>query len=92
MKSPTAKDIILILVILAACPIFSYGQVYQNPLEWMATAEGNDAINKKVGSQIEGQTQTAVLQNTIAAEFMKIRQWEKSTVTTCKQQANMARH
>ena len=65
------------LVILAACPIFSYGQVYQNPLEWMATAEGNDAINKKVGSQIEGQTQTAVLQNTIAAEFMKIRQWEK---------------
>lgn len=77
MKSPTAKDIILILVILAGCPIFSYGQVYQNPLEWMATAEGNDAINKKVGSQIEGQTQTAVLQNTIAAEFMKIRQWEK---------------
>ena len=77
MKSPTAKDIILMLVILAACPIFSYGQVYQNPLEWMATAEGNDAINKKVGSQIEGQTQTAVLQNMIAAEFMKIRQWEK---------------
>lgn len=47
MKSPTAKDIILILVILAVCPIFSYGQVYQNPLEWMATAEGNDAINKR---------------------------------------------
>lgn len=47
MKSPTAKDIILMLVILAACPIFSYGQVYQNPLEWMATAEGNDAINKR---------------------------------------------
>jgi hypothetical protein len=52
-------------------------QVYQNPLEWVATAEGNDAINKKIASQIKGQTKTAVLQNTIAAEFKKIHEWEK---------------
>lgn len=52
-------------------------QVYQNPLEWVALGEGNEAINEKVSSQIKGQTETAVLQNTIAAEFKKIHEWEK---------------
>lgn len=52
-------------------------QVYQNPLEWVALGEGNEAINEKVSSQIKGQAETAVLQNTIAAEFKKIHEWEK---------------
>lgn len=52
-------------------------QVYQNPLEWMVLGEGNEAINKEISSQIKGQTETAVLQNTIAAEFKKIHEWEK---------------
>jgi hypothetical protein len=52
-------------------------QVYQNPLEWMALGEGNEAINKKISSQIKGQTETAILQNSIAAEFKKIHEWEK---------------
>lgn len=52
-------------------------QVYQNPLEWVALGEGNEAINEKISSQIKGQTETAVLQNTIAAEFKKIHEWEK---------------
>lgn len=52
-------------------------QVYQNPLEWMVLGEGNEAINKKISSQIKGQTETAVLQNSIAAEFKKIHEWEK---------------
>lgn len=34
-------------------------QVYQNPLEWIALGEGNEAINKKISSQIRGQTETA---------------------------------
>ena len=45
-----------------------------NPLEWMALAEGNELINGQIEKQIKGQTQTALLQNTIAAEFNRIHQ------------------
>ena len=48
-----------------------------NPLEWVALAEGNELINSQSDKQIKGQTQTAVLQNSIAAEFNRIHQWEK---------------
>ena len=48
-----------------------------NPLEWAALAEGNELINGQIEKQIKGQTQTALLQNTIAAEFNRIHQWEK---------------
>lgn len=68
----------LILVIgFVECTVELSAQVYQNPLEWVATAEGNDAIDKEISSQIKGQTETAVLQNTIAAQFKKIHEWEK---------------
>lgn len=48
-----------------------------NPLEWAALAEGNELINGQIEKQIKGQTQTALLQNTIAAEFNQIHKWEK---------------
>ena len=48
-----------------------------NPLEWVALAEGNELINGQIDKQIKGQTQTAILQNSIAAEFNRIHQWEK---------------
>ena len=48
-----------------------------NPLEWVALVEGNELINSQIDKQIKGQTQTAVLQNSIAAEFNRIHQWEK---------------
>lgn len=48
-----------------------------NPLEWVALAEGNDLINEQIEKQIKGQTQTALLQNSIAAEFNQIHKWEK---------------
>jgi len=51
--------------------------VQTNPLEWLALAEGNEAINSQIQDQIEGQTKTAVLQNTIAAEFNRIHEWER---------------
>ena len=47
-----------------------------NPLEWTALAEGNEAINHEVQSQIDGKTKTAMLQNTIAAEFDQIHRWQ----------------
>lgn len=51
--------------------------VVANPLEWAALAEGNELINGQVKKETEGQLQTAALQNTIAAEFTKIHEWEK---------------
>lgn len=51
--------------------------VQTNPLEWIALAEGNEAINNQVKTETEGQIKTAVLQNTIAAEFNKIHEWER---------------
>ena len=42
--------------------------VVANPLEWAVLVEGNELI--------DGQTQTAVLQGTIAAEFTQIKNWE----------------
>ncbi len=41
--------------------------VMSNPLDWLAVAEGNEAIHGQIKSEIDGQTRTAVLQNTIAA-------------------------
>lgn len=48
-----------------------------NPLEYAALAEGNELINAQIKSQIEDQQKTALLQNTIAAEFTMIHSWEK---------------
>lgn len=75
MKLRTVKGLLVCFFVLSTGGLSA--QVYQNPLEWVATAEGNDAINKKISSQIKGQTETAVLQNTIAAEFKKIHEWER---------------
>ena len=43
--------------------------VVANPLEWAVLVEGNELIDGQIKSEIEGQTQTAVLQGTIAAEI-----------------------
>ncbi len=43
----------------------------------MALAEGNELINDQIDKQISGQRQTAIMQNTIAAEFNQIHKWEK---------------
>ena len=51
--------------------------VSSNPLEYVALAEGNDLINGQIKHQIEDQQKTALLQNTIAAEFTQIHKWEK---------------
>lgn len=76
MKSPTIK----ILAILF-CMVLSFTAKAQiastNPLEYVALAEGNELILGKIKDQIDGQKKTALLQNTIAAEFEQMRQWEK---------------
>ena len=76
MKSPTIK-----ILILSLCLLLTYTAKAQivttNPLEYAALAEGNELILGKVKDQMDGQKKTALLQNTIAAEFEQMRQWEK---------------
>lgn len=77
MRLPTAK--ILAAVVMGVGALHSNAQsiVVANPLEWAALAEGNELVNGQVKKETEGQLQTAALQNTIAAEFTKIHEWEK---------------
>lgn len=76
----TNQHIIAVLVALLAglLPQAAKAQIAaSNPLEWMALAEGNEVINGQIEKQIKGQAQTALLQNSIAAEFNRIHKWEK---------------
>ena len=76
MKSRTVKIWIFVFALCAG--IRAQAQFIQtNPLEWMALAEGNEAINGQIEEQVEGQTKIAALQNAIAAEFNKIHEWER---------------
>lgn len=69
---------LLLSLCLALWPTKGRAQIVAaNPLEWMALAEGNELIDAQIESQIKGQSKTAVLQNTIAAEFTQIHGWEK---------------
>ena len=64
------RIISLVLVAICLFPQLGKAQIAaSNPLEWMALAEGNELINDQIERQIKGQTQTALLQNSIAAEF-----------------------
>ena len=68
----------LALVAVLLLPQVSNAQIAaSNPLEWIALAEGNELINGQIEKQIKGQTQTALLQNSIAAEFNRIHEWQK---------------
>ena len=75
MKSPIAK--LLLLLFISVSGHASAQIAASNPLEWVALAEGHEFINSEIKKQINGQTKTATLQNTIAAEFTKIHDWEK---------------
>lgn len=77
MRLPTDKIVIAFAMGLCVLSAEAQSIVVANPLEWAALAEGNEAINGQIKSETEGQLQTAALQNTIAAEFTKIHEWEK---------------
>ena len=68
---------LILLASLIASTRVNAQVVSANPLEWAALAEGNELINGQIKDQIEGQRKTALLQNTIAAEFTQIHKWEK---------------
>ena len=76
MRSPIIKIAMLLFGIILS--VKAKAQIVTtNPLEYVALAEGNELILGKVKDQMDGQKKTALLQNTIAAEFEQMRQWEK---------------
>lgn len=73
-----SRTISLVLCIAALAPKMAHAQlVSANPLEYVALAEGNEVIYAEIDKQIKGQTQTALLQNTIAAEFTQMHKWQQ---------------
>lgn len=86
MKSPTDNLFDkrwLVVSLLALAYLFAVStrmsaQVASvNPMEYAALAEGNELINGQISEEIDGEQKTALLQNTIAAEFTEIHKWEK---------------
>lgn len=77
MKSPIAKRLCTLLLLVVFRSTLHAQLVCTNPLEYTALAEGNELINSQVKEQIDNQSRTAVLQNSIAAEFTQMRSWEQ---------------
>lgn len=76
MRLPIAKSLFITLCLLGGIQQLHAQASCENPLEYLALTEGNILINKEIEGETEGQAATAVLQNTIALEFNKIREWE----------------
>lgn len=80
MKSPTAIKTVILTLLLTSFPFMEEARaqyVLTNPGEYVALVEGNELINGEIKDETEKQMKTALLQNTIAAEFTKIKEWEK---------------
>lgn len=80
MKSPTVIRNLLLAFLLTSFPFMEEARaqyILTNPGEYVALAEGNELINSEIKDETEKQMKTAMLQNTIAAEFTKIKEWEK---------------
>lgn len=87
MSSPTRNKKLLLLtaLLLSLGTAKGYGQyVTSNPGEYVILEQGNNLINQTVKSEMKAQTATAVLQNTMAGEFTKMKQWEKDYNTYLK--------
>ena len=77
MRLQIGKVWLIVIIGIAMASEAKAQVVSSNPLEWMALAEGNELINGEIEKEINGQTKTAMLQNTMAAEFNQIHKWEK---------------
>lgn len=80
MRSPIAIRTFLLATLLTLLPFSKEARaqyVLTNPGEYVALAEGNELINSEIKDETEKQMKTGLLQNTMAAEFTKIKQWER---------------
>lgn len=76
MRLQTVRILFVFIVFFISFIEIKAQLVVSNPLEWLALAEGNEAINGQIKDQTTNQLKTAALQNTIAAEFTQIKSWE----------------
>lgn len=69
---------VIAFVLLLITSSRSYGQVVSsNPGEYTILATGNALINETVKSETKAERNTALMQNAMAGEFTKMKQWEK---------------
>lgn len=69
---------LLVLVLLFVTCVNAYSQVTStNPGEYTILASGNMLINKTVKSETKAERETALMQNAMAAEFTKMKKWER---------------
>lgn len=65
-------------LLFALCNSHCFGQIVStNPGEYLILGTGNELINNTVKSETKAERNTALLQNAMAGEFTKIKQWEK---------------
>ncbi len=78
-------------VLLLITSSHSYGQVVSsNPGEYTILATGNGLINETVKSETKAERNTALMQNAMAGEFTKMKQWEKDYHSYLKTATNYA--
>jgi hypothetical protein len=66
------------LVLLLLCRHHAHAQIVStNPGEYTILATGNGIINNTVKSETKAERNTALMQNAMAGEFTKMKQWEK---------------
>lgn len=77
-KDQCLAVVLLVLVLLFVACMSSYAQVTStNPGEYTILAAGNELINKTVKSETKAERETALMQNAMAAEFTKMKKWER---------------
>lgn len=82
---------VIAFVLLLITSIRSYGQVVSsNPGEYTILATGNALINETVKSETKAERNTALMQNAMAGEFTKMKQWEKDYNSYLKTATNYA--
>ncbi len=82
---------VIAFILLLITSSRSYGQIASsNPGEYTILATGNGLINSTVKSETKAQRNTALMQNAMAGEFVKMKQWEKDYNSYLKTATNYA--
>ena len=69
---------VIAFILLLLCHHHAHAQIVtSNPGEYTILATGNGIINKTVKSETKAERNTALMQNAMAGEFTKMKQWEK---------------
>lgn len=82
MRSQTVKvrfqanTIVLLMLLVLSLPNFVYAQFVLNPAEYTVYGLSNSMLNDTIKSEMQSQSATAVLQNTMSAQFTMIKGWQ----------------